>query len=120
MSNQKGRIPGAKGKKPSRSVLKAKQALSRTDIVLKAKADAPKPAFITYCYGCNSKITSNNPIEREIDGTVRKLCRSCAQKLEGADITRDTAGTYKKKKISDWERGRREAILCGGGRWNDI
>jgi hypothetical protein len=101
----KGRQVGAKGKRQSIRDLKA-------DMV---RTPCAKPAFITYCYGCNAKITSNKPVEKEIDGEVRKLCRGCGLELEGSDIVRDAAGTYKKKKISEWERGKREAILfCAG------
>jgi hypothetical protein len=106
----KGRQVGAKGKRQSIRDLKA-------DMV---RTPCAKPAFITYCYGCNAKITSNNPVEREIDGEVKKLCRGCAQKLDGVVITKDLTGKYRKQKLSNWEKGRREAILCGAGRWNFV
>jgi hypothetical protein len=106
----KGRQVGAKGKRQSIRDLKA-------DMIRAPKQ--PQPAYVHYCYGCSQKMMTT-PIEREIDGKTRNLCRSCAQKLEGNVIVRDLTGKYRKKKLTNWEIGRREAMLVGAGRFNDI
>jgi len=103
-----GRPAGAKDRK------KRTRPSTGRKVRLKPKKEE-KPA----CYGCQRKM-QGVPIEREIDGQIRHICRDCNKKLDNVVVVKNQEGTYKKSQLSDWERGKQEAMLCGAGRLNFI